>query len=238
MSLSLSRARQPCRDTWTRDKLLRMRALALGHAHASSTHNTYSSALHSYISFCQNHGFDIEPSADTFSFYIVYMSFHIRPSSVESYLSGIQNELEPYFPHIRQLRRSHLITRTLRGCKRLRNSEIRRKRPFQPEDLQFLLSSYQHSSSHDDFLFVAQVTSGFNALNRLGELVWPDHKAQQSYRNVPLRHSVRWYPHAFSYLLPSHKADPFFEGNRLFVQETSPPLDAFHPFLRYLRVEL
>jgi hypothetical protein len=26
-----------------------------------------------------------------------------------------------------------------------------------------------------------------------------------------------------------------FEGNRLLIQETNPPLDAFHPFLRYLQ---
>jgi hypothetical protein len=235
MNHSGLRARQPERDPWTRDKLIRMCALALGHAHASSTHSTYSSALHSYISFCQNHGFYIEPSADTLSFYIVYMSFHIQPSSVESYLSGIQSELKTHFPHIRLLRRSHLVTQTLRGCKRLRNTEIRRKRPFQPEDLQLLLSHYAHSSSHDDFLFISQVTSGFNALNRLGELVWPDNTTQQSYRNMPLRHSVRWYPHAFSYLLPSHKADPFFEGNRLLIQQTDPPLDTFTPFIRYIQ---
>jgi hypothetical protein len=101
--------------------------------------------------------------------------------------------------------------------------------------IQLLVSHYAHSSSHDDFLFVSQVTSAFNALNRLGELVWPDNTAQQSYQNVPLHHSIQWYPHAFSYLLPSHKADPFFKGNGLFIQQTDPPIDTFHPFLCYIQ---
>jgi hypothetical protein len=211
-----------------------MHALALGHAHASSTCNTYSSALHSYISFCQNHGFDIAPSADTLSFFIVYMSFHIRPSSVESYLSGIQSELEVHFPQVWALQHSLLITRTLQGCKRLRNSEIHCKCPSYP-DLHLLLTQYGHSSSQDDLLFVSQVTSGFNALNRLGELVWPENKTLQSYHNVPLRHSIRWHTHALRYLLPIHKADPFFEGNQLFIQQTDPPMDAYQPLLRYLQ---
>jgi hypothetical protein len=228
------RARQPQRDVWSREKLIRMRALALSHAHAPSTSLTYSSALHAYLSFCKNHDIDIEPTADSLSFFTVYMSFHIRPSSVESYLSGIQNELEPYFPHVRHLRRSLLVSRTLRGCKRLRGSPIRRKTPLQPDDLQLLRDSYLHSPSHDDLLFLAQITSGFNALNRLGELVWPDNRSLQSYRRVPLRHSVRWLSHGFSYLLPAHKADRFFEGNHIIIQEAAPPLDAYRPFLRYL----
>jgi hypothetical protein len=105
-----SRARQPECEVWPREKLIRMCALALSHAQAPSTSLIYSSALHAYLSFCKNHNIDIEPSTDSLSFFTVYMSFHIRPSSVESYLSGIQSELEPYFPQIHQLRRSLLVS--------------------------------------------------------------------------------------------------------------------------------
>jgi hypothetical protein len=71
-------------------------------------------------------------------------------------------------------------------------------------------------------------------LNRLGELVWPDNTSLQLYHHVPLRHSVQWLHHAFSYLLPVHKADRFFEGNHIVIQEAAPPNDAYRPFLRYL----
>jgi hypothetical protein len=208
-----------------------MRALALGHAHAPSTSATYSSALHSYISFCQNHGFPIEPTADSLSFYIVYMSSHIQPTSIKSYLSGIQSQLETYFPNICTLCHSHIVSCTLWGCKWLYNSDIRRKHPIQPEDLHRLIDHYASSTSHDNFLFVAQATSGFHALNHLGELVWLDMKALQSYRNVPLCHSIRWHDHALSYLLPCHKADPFFEGNWLYIQQPESSIDAYQPFL-------
>ena len=32
---------------------------------------------------------NIKPSVDSLSSYVIYMSFHIQPSSVENYLSGI-----------------------------------------------------------------------------------------------------------------------------------------------------
>ena len=97
---SQSHVRQPQCDVWLHNKLICMHAYALTHTLAASTSSTYSSALHSYLSFCKNHDFDIEPTEETLSFYTVYMSYHVKPSSVTSYLSGIQSQLELYFPNI------------------------------------------------------------------------------------------------------------------------------------------
>jgi len=36
-------------------------------------------------------------------FYIVYMSHHIKPTLIKSYLLGICAELEPFYPNIRSI---------------------------------------------------------------------------------------------------------------------------------------
>ena len=72
-------------------------ALALREAIDLPTKNSYGSALNSYLKFVLLHKLPIEPTEDILSLYTVYMSFHIKPSSVDSYLSGISQQLEPYF---------------------------------------------------------------------------------------------------------------------------------------------
>jgi hypothetical protein len=59
---------------------------------------TYSSALNSYLAFTRLHNFPTEPTEDTLSFFVVFMSRHINPRSVSTYLSGIAQQLEPFFP--------------------------------------------------------------------------------------------------------------------------------------------
>jgi hypothetical protein len=107
---------QPHQEPWTLDHLVHERSIALGLAINNSTHLTYTSALNLYLMFCKIHNFPIEPTEETFSFFIVYMSTHIKPDSVNSYLSGICNQLEPFFPNVRQRRASILVSQTLAGC--------------------------------------------------------------------------------------------------------------------------
>jgi hypothetical protein len=83
------------------DRLIRERAIALGNTLDSSTLRTYTSALTSYLTFVRAHNFPVSPSEDTISYYIVYMSHHISPCSVTTYLSGIVQQLEPFYPSIR-----------------------------------------------------------------------------------------------------------------------------------------
>ena len=114
------RSRQRARTAWPRDRLLRERAIALGLAIDTSTLKTYGSALNSYLTFTRLHDLPVEPTPDTLSFFVVFMSHHIEPRSVRSYLSGICQQLEPYFPNIRSSRHSPLVERTMKGCLRLK----------------------------------------------------------------------------------------------------------------------
>ena len=135
MTRSQTCSRQPVRATWSCEHLEHARALALRSAIDASSAVAYSSALNSYISFCRLHNFPIDPTPDTLSFYTIYMAHHIKPSSVDSYLSGICNELESFHPDVRKNRWHQLITKTLRGCKKLHAIPTTRKRPLSRAEL-------------------------------------------------------------------------------------------------------
>ena len=61
MIQSATRSRQRPRVAWSRDKLLRERAIALGQAIDTSTLKSYSSALNSYLSFIRMHDLSLNP---------------------------------------------------------------------------------------------------------------------------------------------------------------------------------
>ena len=155
------KSKQKRRHAWTRERLLRERAIALGQAIDTSTWKNYGSALNSYLSFVRLHDFPVEPTADTISFFTVFMSHHIKPDSVDTYLSGICQQLEPYFPSVRTIRKSMLCKRTLTGCKRLRGVPTIRKRALTLQDLLIVIHHYRHSTSHDDLLFLCLLLTGF-----------------------------------------------------------------------------
>lgn len=111
MITSPIRARQPLRQAWTCERLLRECTIALGQAIDNSTWKNYRSALNSYLNFIKLHNFPLEPTPNTLSLFTVYMCHHIKPTSVATYLSGICQQLEPYFPP--NPRRSQLCSGTL-----------------------------------------------------------------------------------------------------------------------------
>ena len=176
----------------------------------------------------------MEPTQDTLSFYVVFLSSHIKPDSVNSYLSGICRQLEPFFPDVRRNRNSMLVSRTMTGCMRRFGSPVKRKTPLSRANLQFVLDSMVSEPSHDELLFAAIMLTGFHALLRLGELVFPDKKALRNYRKISLRHSVSILPHQYSFFLPSHKGDRVFEGNTIIVQKTDSSTNPHSPFISYL----
>ncbi|THH05851.1 hypothetical protein EW146_g9790 [Bondarzewia mesenterica] len=178
------------------------------------------------------HAFPIAPSEDTLSFYIVYMSHHIQPDSVATYLSGICNRLQPFFPHVWQTRAAPLVSRTLAGCVKLYKTSTNRKRPLSVEDLSYVASLCPHPS-HDDKLFHALLHCGFFALHRLRELVMPDRAALRDWRKVIKCSSVTAYASSFGYHLPYHKGDRFFEGNTIIIlsQDEADPLPIFNAYL-------
>jgi hypothetical protein len=200
----------------------------------ASSAATYSSALQSYISFCRTHDFPLDPTSDTLSFYTVYMCHHIKPSSVYSYLSGICNQLEPY--HLSAHINCHhpLVAHTLHGCKKLQAVATSCKHPLHHPELSALHIQYMSSALHDDLHFFVILLVGFHALMRLSELVWPDRKALQDYCKVTRRSSVELLPEGFSFFLPGHKANHFFEGNQVILQRNGSNDDPDAPFQKYL----
>jgi hypothetical protein len=228
------KSKQRPRVAWTRDRLLRERALALGHAIDTSTWKNYGSALNSYLTFVRIHNFPVEPTPDTLSFFTVFMCHHIKPDSVDTYLSGICHQLEPYFPSVRNIRTSVLCKRTLAGCKRMRGVPTTRKRALTMDDLNQVVLHYSKSHSHDDLLFTSQILTGFFALLRLGELTVPDDKSLFNHRKITSRTSVSLSNNDYRFFLPSHKADKFYEGNIIIIQRHDVSVDPLSHFKRYL----
>ena len=89
-------SQQPHREPWTPERLNYERSILLGMSIDTSTATTYSSALNSYLTFCKMHALPVDPTPQTLSYYVTFQSFFINPKSVDSYLSGISNQLEPY----------------------------------------------------------------------------------------------------------------------------------------------
>jgi hypothetical protein len=227
-------ARRSVRTVWSRERLLRERAVAIACAVEPSSASSYSSAVKSYLSFCSAHSLPIEPTPDTLSFFTVYTAHYIKPKSVLSYLSGICNQLEPFFPEVRTHRHHWLVTKTLAGCRKMFPSATSRKRPVTRAELADISRQYASSASFDDTLFLAILLTGFHGLMRLGELTWPDNKKLRDYRKVIMRNSVQVQPKSFQFTLPGHKADRLFEGSLVLIQSTKLDDNAWDPFTKYL----
>ena len=82
------------------EHLLQEWVLALSEAIDLSTHKTYGSRLNSYLNFVLLHHLPVEPTDHILSLYTVYTMHYIKPDSIDSYLSGICHQLEPYSPDI------------------------------------------------------------------------------------------------------------------------------------------
>ncbi|KAL1698142.1 hypothetical protein EV121DRAFT_297515 [Schizophyllum commune] len=214
----LKRSRQPPCDSWTRECLEFEHVIAVGASIETSTALSYSSALNSYLEFCRLHGFPITPTIDTLTFYVVFMSWHVKPSTVSVYLSGICNQLEPFYPNIRELRNGRLVSRTLAGCKKLYGSVERRKRALTREELRALHPAYLSSTNHDDVLFwpyFLQVST-------------PSCTSASS--KIIMRPSVPITPSAFDFYLPGHKADRLFKGNPILLEKLDDLDDPYAAF--------
>ena len=207
-------SRQPLRQPWTHEHLFWERAIALGQAIDNSTWKNYGSALNSYLNFVKIHDFPLEPTTETLSLFTVYMSHHIKPNSVATYLSGICQQLEPYFPNVRSARNSALVHRTLQGCKQLHAIPMSCKCALTLGDLKTVINGLSNSNDYNNLLFLAQLLTGFFTLFCLGEMMHP---------NDPK-------------LCDPRKADRFFEGNIIVVRKNQHALDPHKYFTAYLCV--
>lgn len=228
-------SRQPLRVAWTEERLFLERSIALGLAIEPSTSAAYDSHLNSFINFCQLHHRLIDPTPDTLSYYVVWLSHHIEPRSVDTYLSGIANKLEFMFPEVRAARRSPLVTRTLQGCKRRLSKPIRQKVPIGEHDITRIIEAVGFLPDYDNTLFIAMLITGFKSLQRLGELAWPDSVKLQSYRKVSLRHTLTRTADTISYVLPYQKNDSLGTGHKILLcRSHEPHVDPVEHVERYL----
>lgn len=230
-------SRQPTRTPWTLDRLRHERAIALGFALETRTRQVYNSSTVSWLSFCKLHGFSNEPTADTLSFYAVWMcgaERPVKPSTVVGYLSGICSNLEPFYPSIRSIRNDRIVSKTIAGLKRRFGSAPKQKRAMTVQEMADVLIILGPSDSYDDLLFLAVLVAGFHGLHRLGELCWPNKVQHQSYRRLIPRHSVGLEERAFSYQLPAHKADPGFQGSTIRIVKHWAAVDPLPTLRKYL----
>jgi hypothetical protein len=235
MNLEPSSGRQPARLPWPMDRLLWERAIALGNTIEPATLRTYNSALTSYLTFIRAHNLSTSPTKDTLSFYVVYMSHHISPRSVTTYLSGIVQQLEPFYPNIREVRNSKLVQRTLQGCLKPCSQPTRHKRALSISDLSSIISHYYNTTpSHDDLLFISMLVTGFFSLMQLREMTFPDDKKIPDWRKISRRRMTTSSAENYCFDLPFHKADRFFAGNTILVTRGESTINPVHHFNLYL----
>lgn len=209
---------------------------ALNNAWDISTRRNYVSHFKSYVSFVRIQNLDIEPNEHTLALYIVYMSQFIKPSSVETYLTGICHNLVLIFPEVIRWRNSALVRQTLRGCKRLWGSPTTRKRALTLGELVSIASRYQSRCHFDDFLFLSILLSGFFALLRLGEMVYSNEPGLDCPRKMVQRSSLTLTATSLRFLLPYHKADRFYEGNSILIHSNPTSANPVKAMTEYVRL--
>jgi hypothetical protein len=100
---------------------------------------------------------------------------------------------------------------------RMRGVATVRKRALTIDDLHVVINHYHHSTLHDNLLFVAMLLTGFFGLLRLGEMTFPDDVSLHNWQKVTRRNTVLVLENRYEFLLPGHKADRFFEGNKIII---------------------
>lgn len=155
------------------------------------------------------------------------MSHYINPKSISSYLSGLCNQLEIYFSEVQAEQNLPLVKKTLAGSKKRFSSPTKRKHAITRDDLLQVINFYQMSSHHDDLLFVALLVTGFYALLRLGEMTLPDDPHLKDNQKLTMSLLVTIEADSYSFFLPTHKADAFFEGNKVLIKKSRHATDLY-----------
>ncbi|PPR05989.1 hypothetical protein CVT24_004652 [Panaeolus cyanescens] len=207
--------------------------MVLGLKLDTSTWNSYKSGYNSWVRFTELHKLPLEPTVSSLSDYILFMSAHIKPDSVGTYLSGLVQILEPVFPNIRNIRNDRLVLDIMAGCRRMFGSSVIRKAPLSADEIARIVSN--PDDSYDRILFHAMIAAGFHGLLRLGELCDSPNKWNINTHKRTSRLSVKWSKGYVSFLLPAHKADKYFEGNRVVLRNIWPNIDVVKIFSDYVK---
>lgn len=207
-------------STSRRQLLALLSAADADHSLAVSTKSTYKSGLASFLRFCIKENIPPTPTEETICAYISDAARTIShrtnkplaPSSIQGYLTAIAAAYETIYPQVRLVTNSPRVRKVLRGVKVQFSLPVCRKDPLTIPDL--ITVSRLSSSSYDELLFTAIITTGFHGLHRLGELTQPDNTAHRNPRKLITRATFRFSRCGgfAKYMLPHSKTDPFFQG--------------------------
>ncbi len=231
---------QPKRLTWSLEHLENEWVIFRSSYLDKSTQSTYKSGLNSYLTFCEWHNFDINPTVDTLSFFITYMAWQTGPSGklITSYLSGIAFYLKPSYPHIHDTWKHPLILQTIQGVEKKVSQPIKQRLPIEDLHLQLLLNKLKDSEDLDNRLFLVICFTAYHGLMWIGKLVIPDDHKQLNFRKVILcqtvKVSMRNSLGVYEFNLPTSKSNQHFYGNSVIIQAHTRPLDPLKVFSNYL----
>ena len=121
----------------------------------------------------------------------------------------------------------------MKGCLWLHSTTIKQKQALTVSNLSKVILNLANSKEHNDFLFQALLLTGFFALMHLGELTFHNDISLRNWKKVTKRSTVIVSADQHEFHLPSHKADPFFEGNHIIKRQycNINPLAAFTTYL-------
>lgn len=91
------------------------------------------------------------------------------------------------------------------------------------------------ATDHDELLFIALLLTGFYGLLCLGELCQPDSIHLWDDCKTTKYLSTRIFHNRYKFLLPAHKTDAFFEGNKIVILKSAHQLDLHKWFTIYLQ---
>jgi len=95
----------------------------------------------------------IDPTPETLSYYITFQSSHINLRSIESYLSGICNNLKLFFPEVQSNCAATLIKHTLKGALHCHGHPTKCKVSLTTNLLQSISITLHNSCDHNNMLF-------------------------------------------------------------------------------------
>lgn len=211
-----------------------------------STKKGYATAVRTWRHFTERENYDQLPTLQTTIHFITQLTLS---GYTDKYIGNIMSGLRDWlYEHGLKADWDHITSdqeylRLREAAKkhfgRLQGGQTtaRRKLPMDKIAIKLVFDvSNNVDGLYDDFLFWTIVLVGVQGLFRLGELVWPDAKDEQSWRKVMKRVETKSTEEGFTLKLPYMKNDRFFGGS----QVTLPPnscLMGFNPVLalkRYL----
>jgi len=176
---------RPYHKPWTLEHLNYKHSILLGMSIDTSTATTYSSTLNLYLTFCKIHKLLVEPTPQTLSYYTTFQSFYINPKSVDSHLSGICNQLDPFPPDIHNNYVSLLVTCTIAGAKRHHSTATIWKLPLTVANLCFVSHNLAHQlTTTIYFLMLSWILVSqccFILMNSLGQTKLPFMTTEKSH---------------------------------------------------------